>query len=241
MLPIKPGGKRPALGEWATYAQRIATPDEQANWWPDARAENGVGVICGPVSGNLFVLDFDVDGAYEAALETLPWLTEMLTIKTGRGYHIYMRSDEYVGATFILKHADFEGVHHVKSANSYVVAPPSLHPSGATYHIIEGGEFATVDPVVIVQGLLAAGFARATTERADRTANFWDDLMSGQYGPGQRNDTLIRLVGVLRAALGSEAMAYELAASWQRDHFDPPLSDEEVRKTVHALYMRRQS
>lgn len=100
--------------------------------WPDAN----VGVACR--ASRLLVLDVDERHGGSAALERLyaklgP-LPFTLTVKTGNGWHYYFQLPEALGDA-VGKLA--EGVE-VKF-NGYVVAPPSLHPSGATYHPLETG------------------------------------------------------------------------------------------------------
>lgn len=61
IIPIKQdGSKRPAVAEWAPYQQRLATSEEAVEWFSDGR--NGIAAICGPVSGGLEIMDFDIPG-----------------------------------------------------------------------------------------------------------------------------------------------------------------------------------
>jgi hypothetical protein len=48
--------KRPALANWKLYQERLPTPDELLTWFASAE---GVGVICGKVSGNLEMLELE--------------------------------------------------------------------------------------------------------------------------------------------------------------------------------------
>jgi hypothetical protein len=61
VIPLN--GKRPALGSWKQYQQQ--RPNEQDI---RRRAQEGLlqnlGIVCGKVSNNLVVLDFDGPGAY---------------------------------------------------------------------------------------------------------------------------------------------------------------------------------
>lgn len=61
VIPLRgDGSKRPAVSEWTPYQERLATPAECVEWFSDGR--NGIAAICGPVSGGLEVMDFDVPG-----------------------------------------------------------------------------------------------------------------------------------------------------------------------------------
>ncbi len=58
VTPILPNGeKRPFLKGWQNLA--APTPDELQKWFGDGR--NGIGLRCGKASGNLELLDFDVE------------------------------------------------------------------------------------------------------------------------------------------------------------------------------------
>jgi len=112
---------------------------------PDA---TGVAIICGAISGGLVVCDFDDDRAYArwvtsnyALAETLP------SVKTSRGYHLYARCDDKKTRTL----ADGE----LRGEGAYVVAPPSLHPTGWRYEWTARpfGEIPSVD----VRELLSNG------------------------------------------------------------------------------------
>ena len=50
------GSKRPGLDTWKQYQERRPTTDELMRWFSDAQ---GVGVICGKVSGNLEMLELE--------------------------------------------------------------------------------------------------------------------------------------------------------------------------------------
>jgi Bifunctional DNA primase/polymerase, N-terminal/Protein of unknown function (DUF3987) len=69
-VPVKEdGSKAPDCGLWAERQKRRTTEQELANWFDPAarRRRHGVGTICGKVSGNLEVLEFDAGGeSYQA-------------------------------------------------------------------------------------------------------------------------------------------------------------------------------
>ncbi|MBN1311344.1 MAG: bifunctional DNA primase/polymerase, partial [Anaerolineae bacterium] len=92
MLPLK--GKRPSLNEWKQHQKRRPTTRQINSWQGQGLLEN-VGIICGEVSGNLVVLDFDGPGAYGAFAALFPILVETYTIATGSGdgKHVYLYVD----------------------------------------------------------------------------------------------------------------------------------------------------
>lgn len=110
--PAEP--KRPA-GSWRAFQDRIAT---------DAEIEGGfnqkvtaLGIVCGRVS-KLLVIDFDDVLRYQRFCRHLPQYAETYTVKTKRGFHLYLRTSEKVPSH------QFDG-GDIKGERSYVVAPPS--------------------------------------------------------------------------------------------------------------------
>ncbi|MBM4033050.1 MAG: bifunctional DNA primase/polymerase [Planctomycetes bacterium] len=125
VIPIRPGTKKPAVETWGGYQRRLPNASELDRWFTDGK--NGVGIICGVISGDLVVRDFDSMSAYEAWAATHPDLAKTLpTVATARGRHVYARLP---GAKTRVKLGDGE----LRAEGVYVVAPPSLHPDGPRY------------------------------------------------------------------------------------------------------------
>jgi Bifunctional DNA primase/polymerase, N-terminal len=118
-------GKQPCM----RYAAKFPTPYMIMSFL--RRPETtGLVVLLGERSGGLTVRDFDNVDSYRRWADECPDLAAILpTVRTRSGYHVYARSagpfrTKYLGAG--------EGELRANK-NSYVLAPPSLHPSGSTY------------------------------------------------------------------------------------------------------------
>lgn len=82
----------------------------------------------------LVVIDFDQRDAYEAWLQWASSANEIAAtvatvtyrVYTRRGVHVYVSIEEIVPAYHV-------GAIDIKAAGGYVLAPPSIHPSGARY------------------------------------------------------------------------------------------------------------
>lgn len=90
-------GKRPALTEWKPYQTTLATDGDLRTWFGTTR-HTGMGIVCGCVSGNLEVLDFDFQACAYAAWRDLveqeaPGLADRLPMETSQngGAHIPYR------------------------------------------------------------------------------------------------------------------------------------------------------
>ena len=96
VVPAIKAQKRPAI-RWQEYQKRLPTESEWKNWF----ADDALFIICGAVSGNLLVFDFDQQGkVYEDFKAKVPAeLFDRLVIETSQsgGKHIIIRTDCPIG------------------------------------------------------------------------------------------------------------------------------------------------
>lgn len=133
VFPLKPRGKDPLIPKGRGGKGHLdATTDQRrvALWWRENPGAN-IGIACYEGSG-LLALDVDPRNGGDhdlAALEAehgkLPHTVEALT--GGGGRHILFTRPE--GVRFAGKLCDGVDI----KANGYIVAPPSVHPSGRIY------------------------------------------------------------------------------------------------------------
>ena len=143
VLPI--GRDKRPVGKWEKYQTERATPEQAAAWHSP-----GVGILGGRISGNLWILDFDLEAeeiypAWRALLAAqYPDLAAALegapVGRTSKGYHVYLRLPEARPNELLAGYyAEVDGRRKVeklietRGEGGYVVAPPSPHPSGARY------------------------------------------------------------------------------------------------------------
>lgn len=249
LIPLKPRDKRPSLASWAPYMERMSTADERKLWWPDKGVSypnepdpRNLGVVCGAIS-NLVVLDLDSEEVYKHVYDNDYDLCQTMTVTTGRGFHLYLRPKGGAdpGQTFPMDVEGMDGKHHMKANGGYVVAPPSIHPNGHAYVGVDWTPKTKpqeIDLSDLVERLGRMGFKRSAPEGAELPQGWWDEFISGTHGEGARADALVKLMGILRSAIQSPAIAYELARCWNREHLRPPLTDGEVQRTVASYYRR---
>lgn len=58
IVPVSGGHKRPSIN-WRQFSKNIPTPLEIQTFWPKAEGADGIALICGQVSGGIFVVDID--------------------------------------------------------------------------------------------------------------------------------------------------------------------------------------
>jgi len=159
--------------EWKEYQQRLPTEEELERWF--SKPAN-VAIVTGKVSRNLVVIDFDsrelaaefakmVDERGSKGLRQA--LSNTWLVQTGKGFHIYVRLPDaklVPRSKVILKNKDELKKEEeekeeidLKAEGGYVVAPPSIHPSGARYEfaVSEEGEIAgpprAKEPIVLTE------------------------------------------------------------------------------------------
>lgn len=138
VIPIAPKTKEPPLGfPWGTFTKRMADSSERYHWF----GENGwqLGVVCGPISGNLVIIDFDRkqfdDGGYAKHAEQFPKIKRLPRVRTGSGkVHVYCRSDRPIVKYDVGVAPDRI---EVRSGNHYCVAPSSIHPDTGKAYVWE--------------------------------------------------------------------------------------------------------
>jgi len=131
VFPCEPRGKQP-LGRLVRNGVKAATKDEDVvrRWWlaePDANIGLATGEPCG-----FFVVDLDSADAERAYAELFQNQTPPTAqVTTSRGRHLWYRMPAGVvvknSASKLLNKLD------IRSTGGYVLAPPSIHPSGAVY------------------------------------------------------------------------------------------------------------
>lgn len=199
IIPIVKQDKRP-LVEWKEYQNRRPEAGELGEWYEEYWSEDAnIGIVCGKVSGNLVVLDFDNPnewGDFEDNIEERygTSIYELTTVvSTGRGHHVYLRTSSSTQSYKL------DGVD-IKGEGSYVVAPPSIHPSGAEYKFIKP----EVTQILEITSLEDVGFTSPpnredsvesveVTEIAELVVPYWTE--------GNRHDLALALTAYL-AKLG---------------------------------------
>ncbi len=232
VVPVRPRGKRPLL-RWLAFQHRLPGVDEIREWfarWPDAN----VAIVTGRVSG-LIVLDVDPQhhgNASVAALEgehgALPVTVEAVT--GGGGRHVYFA---HPGGALGNRAGIAAGVD-VRGDGGYVVAPPSVHPSGEPYRWHEQRAPGEV-PLAPLPGWLQSMLGGDASGRRGRSIAAWRALIHAGVPAGARNATVASLTGHLLWHGVDAEIAMELLLCWNRVRCRPPLSDDEIIRTVDSI------
>jgi hypothetical protein len=213
--------------------------------------ECNIAVICGKTSGNLFVIDCETKESFKQNIAELRKRSIPLwAAESARGGHLYLRCPE--GEVANIDHGTIPNIE-IKGCRRYVLAPPSLHPSGTTYQWIaqEGEqppsvELAEIDWLTDANGpkiTLKLDQPRSRKRSAQQhepysplSRSTQDYLENGHTTPtGNRNSRLFRAACDLAGNQRSYHEAYtRLAPIAQRSG----LNENEIRNTVQSAYSK---
>jgi hypothetical protein len=167
--PREDGSKRP-LAEWKDYQVRAASLDQVRAWYANGRA--GLGLVCGAVSGNLELLEFEAEDVYEAyaaaadALGLSPLVDRIeagyLEQSPAGGLHWLYRCPVIEGNTKLARRPKtpdeqrdpgdrVQVLIETRGEGGYVIVAPSagrVHPTGQPYVRLRGdlAHVATISP-----------------------------------------------------------------------------------------------
>jgi len=229
VFPCRAADKRPATAR----GLKDATTDAEiiTRWWRDNPQFN-IGIATGSVS-RIFVVDIDGDDGegelrkLEAAHGALPITVESLT---GHGRHLYFAwpVDRPVrnSASRIGRGIDTRG------DGGYVLAPPSLHPTGRRYSwSCDTGSAFSLAPAWLLDLLTT----HRQTDLAATPSEAWVDLIRDGVGEGQRNNALARLCGHLLRKRVNALVVLQLASAFNDARCRPRLSAAEVLTIVNSV------
>jgi putative DNA primase/helicase len=219
-------GKHPrtihGLSDATTDVDRI---NRYWEMWPTAN----IGIRTGERLGVL-----DVDGADgEASIAGLEAehgaLPPTWTVVTGSGgLHLWFRLPD--GLVFPTNAGVIGRGLDLRGRGGYVVAPPSLHCSGARYACAEGWSPAHVPLADPPDWLLALATEPSAT--AGPAAPLGVDALIGE---GLRNTTLTSLAGTMRRRGFHERAIFAALSVENEARCRPPLPDEEVAKIAASV------
>lgn len=201
----------------AGLTQATRDPEQIATWWgrfPQAnvaiRTGEGLCVV-------------DIDPRHGGTRDALPPI-DTLTVETGSGgEHLYLRLPQGVevrnSASKLAQGVD------VRGDGGYVVAPPSLHASGAYYQWGAGDSLAPIPEELLAR--LAHQPRPAETHAAAHGG--------ARYITGGRNEALTQQAGSMRRRGMPESAIRAALHEVNRVQCSPPLPEREVEQIARGI------
>lgn len=238
-IPCEPRGKKP-LVKWERYQTEAPLPDELDTWWSQWPTAN-VGLVVGR---GMFALDLDGGAEAEHLLvDHGVLLPPAPRVKTGAGQHVYLAVDRPVhDRVDVFRTAgklngggkrpqvDVRGV-------GYVLAPPSVHPNGATYEWRVPLTLPLPSAPARLLEILEAPLPGPDPSAPGAGSGWVSEALLG-VGDGARDATCAKLAGyLLGKGLSADEVETILAEGFAKGCV-PPFPRAEVRKTVRSIARR---
>ena len=211
VLPLKPCDKVPIT----QHGVKDATTDVETirRWWSTQPTAN-VGIATGTVSGFIVL---DVDGAEGRQSLDGRAIPPTVVAKTGKGMHYLFAHPGGKVRNFVRRLPGLD----LRGDGGYIVAPPSLHPSGRRYRWLIAPE--DEDPAPCPDWLLA--LLPAPAEKQSIVSP-----VGGKIRQGERNDKLTSLAGTMRRRGMTEAEILTALLAVNENRCEPPLTRPEVER-----------
>jgi replicative DNA helicase len=231
---------------WKEYQNRLPTEEEVCQWF-DEYPDANIGIVTGKVS-DLVVFDLDSDHAVEFADEN-GGFPDTPKVKTGKGYHVYMRHPGFEIRNSVNKKLDID----IRADGGFVVAPPSVHGNGHHYIWESGFSISEIDPagcepwmIDYLKGIAEHAPSKKTDERRpervevgkfgsnSESNTIYAELLKNGCTEGMRNDSAAKLAGHWLAKGLPEEETWELLQQWNSKN-QPPIDTSELRKTFESV------
>jgi len=229
IIPI-PYREKAASIRWEEYQRRHPNITEIRSWFNNSHKSN-IAIICGKISNNLVVIDCDSDEKFYELAAIICDKTgtedifEFTTIvKTGKGFHIWLRTDESV------KSQKFPQLD-IKGEGGYVIAPPSMHPSGHIYSFVND---LITPPIKRISELKDIGINLEQKPETPISQPSWVSQLLKGVSEGQRNDAAARLAGYFKKSLPID-ITTTILENWNTKNI-PPLPLNELQSIIKSIY-----
>ena len=245
VFPLRPRTKEPYSDDkfYRTIGgYKAATRDPAlVEFWWSRHPDNNIGIATGSVSA-IWVLDVDGNQGREtlASLEEqhgqLPPTVEVVTPgkinkktgeHTGKGLHLYFRYPLGLDIRNAQHRDDVPGLDW-RGNGGYVCAPPSVHPDGTgnyAWSVDSANEFADA-PGWLIE--LVTNKSRGNGAAGSAHVREIDE----KHGGSQRGLQVASFSGVLLRAGYHPFVVLDQAQRFNATCCEPPLTDEEVIRTV---------
>ena len=231
VLPIGNRSKKPVIDSWAYLQKMKASDAELANWF--GNNSTNIGVICGGISGNLVVIDYEKEqidlyhkfcSDWEKREGKSIWEMTPVAQTGGDGYHIYVKI-RHKPQLFHPKDKERDYFPDIQSEGCYVVAPPSIHPGGKPYVFINP----EVDTIHVVESLDVLGIHVPKRPAGAIKAE------GKTIAEGSRNNTLASYAGAWRRTGMEQEDIEEGLLKINARRCQPPLADADVLDIARSV------
>jgi hypothetical protein len=237
VFPCWPRKKEPAIKD----NLRLAAIDETIirRFW-GAQGVYNIGVATGRASG-VWVLDVDAAEGGEATLRELETkhgaLPQTVESITGNNRHLWWRWPDGVDLRNWQIRDDLPGLDG-RGEGGYVMAPPSIHPSGRAYawSVDSASTFELApDWLIRVAVERSTKSVRSNGGSAPALPQDWQAILASQHEGSRRAGALAKLCGRLLRNYVDPAVVVTFAHWFNERLCDPPLDPDEVLRIYRDI------
>ncbi|WP_287582432.1 phage/plasmid primase, P4 family [Candidatus Borrarchaeum sp.] len=245
IIPLQYQDKKPTIS-WKEFQTRKASRDELEQWLNNGPIN--LGIVCGKVSGNLLVLDFDTEEDLHKAIDLDHYREKTKVVKTGRGYHVYLKAQKPMRTIPVKPEVTLKG------EGSYIVAPPSIHVSGQKYRDIGIENIAVIQDIDDFIGSLKETFRDAKTQKQRQRRDveirpivlkkgvipFCITAMLQGAKQGERNERCFDIVNFYRSIGSPKENTLAILQEWNSKN-ESPLDKFELESVLNSVYDNKYS
>jgi len=220
IFPLQPKSKVPS-GSWKEFQKK--------KYEGIIPKSSNYAVICGEISDNLVVIDFDECNKLDYIEKIFPNVLEnYLVVKTNRGYHVFVKCSK------LPNHVKLEnkklGINiDIQSEGRYVVGPGSIHPEGSQYQIVSNTiKIPTIDFQQIIVRLEDLHF-RPIKQSQDDAVN----LAQAKPEVGQRHDSAIKYCNHLLFSVKLDNVTVKTEVQRWNNNLTTPLPEKELEQIIN--------
>jgi P4 family phage/plasmid primase-like protien len=227
VVPLKPREKTPLI-KWARYQSRKPTEKEIRQWWKKWPQAN-IGLPTGKING---IVVFDSDGpeaekfiARKGGLEPGPQSV------TSKGRHYFFRHPGRI----IHNDTNRKLAIDIRADGGYIVAPPSVHPSGHVYSWAPGLSLFEIEIPKMCSWQIDYLMENCLVDSiGESKPPGWERLALQGVPEGERNDMAARLAGRYIAKGLIDEEIFHLLLAWNKRN-RPPLPRDEILAILKSV------
>lgn len=238
VIPVKRSDKAPYTPNGLADASKDA--DTLRQWW-QRWPEANVAVVCGHVSGDLFVIDIDIKPkkGKHGDEELLKWqakngdFPETVKQRTGSGgQHQFFRDPNI--ALYKNKVNAIPGID-VRGEGSYVVVAPSVYEDGRVYEWEGASILDTIEVADANESVIKLLALNPRGQKGETSLQEHEIISMKDVPEGQRNSTIYSAACALRhydfSFNAAMAAILQTVSEWTT-----PVPEYEIRRTVESAY-----
>jgi bifunctional DNA primase/polymerase-like protein/primase-like protein len=238
VFPCVERSKEPAIHD--NLKRATTDPNIIAGWW--STRDFNVAIATGPGSG-IWAVDIDGDEGedtlrkLEAAFGPLPPTIEAIT---GKGRHSYFRWPTGTEIRNSQLRQDLLGLEW-RGDGGYVLAPPSIHPSGRRYawSVDSVDEFADA-PEWLLELVTGKSRNNGAPMPPAATRENWRTFLGDTHDGSHRGHAIARFSGLLLRKYVDPLIVLDTVRLLNAQRCQPPLDDDEVVRIVTDITRREQ-